>query len=513
MRVQYLVQALCLLKAVEAQSPKDEFDAICSSEPSQDGDLKTLDNGYKFQYVCKHTGNSANAIEPTLTAETIDECAEHCASRDDCKGSAWVHNFQSCQLFTSAEDLQSRRTGIFLRRDVPVPDPEPLSPKAQFEAVCDDHDGDFVTLDNGEKFKYVCRQAGVAANLIEPALEADTIEECAALCATNEKCKGSTWIHSFGSCQLYTNGDEYQPRRAAVFLRREVQSADCTHIESDLKDCEASETALKESETALNEKVDLLQEDIRSCLEYKEQLEDTRADLEEKLEKCNDCEKEKADLQQQLIQAQKCEAENGYITELNQQLEQFHKDAATSAQQLQQCNNNAATGAQQLQQCRSDAVTNTQQLQKCKTDSTTTSQQLQQCQDDSTKSAQQLQTCQTQLQKCKTDAATSAQLPQVKDCRYGGSDQIIKIGNRTFKQKCPVTLAKNRMPLSRVVRPGLTKPECLLICALDSTCVSVYYVGGTATTGECQLQSRNIESMLARSSAAYGDRDWAFVPA
>jgi hypothetical protein len=140
------------------------------------------------------------------------------------------------------------------------------------------------------------------------------------------------------------------------------------------------------------------------------------------------------------------------------------------------------------------------------------SQQLQQSLDDATKSAQQLQQCQNNLQQCKNDAATSAQLPQVRDCRYGGSDQIIKIGNRSFKQKCPVTLAKNRMPISRVVQPGLTKSKCLLICTLDSTCVSVYYVDGTATLGECQLQSRNIESMLGWSSAGYGDRDWVFVP-
>jgi hypothetical protein len=507
MRVQYLVHALCLLKVIEAQSPKDEFDAICASDPSQDGEFKTLDNGDKFQYVCKFTGASANSIEPTLTAETIDECAELCSARDDCKGSAWVHTFQSCQLFTSAEDLQARRTAIFLRRDLPVPEPEPpLDPKAQFEAVCDDQDGEIITLDNGEKFKYVCRQAGVAANLIEPVLEGvETINECAALCAANEQCKGSTWIHTYGSCQLYTNGDQYQPRRTAVFLRREIEGVDCSHVESELKDCEAEEKTLKESQAQL-------QEEIQSCLEYKEQLEATQTDLEEKVEKCKDCESEKAELQKQVTKAQKCEVENETITDLTQQVQQCHTDAATSTQQLQQCNNNVATGAQQLQQCRSDAVTNTQQLQKCKGDAATSSQQLQQCQDDATKSSQQLQQCQNNLQQCKNDAATSARLPQIKDCRYGGSDQIIKIGNRSFKQKCPVSLAKNRMPLSRVVRPGLTKPECLLICALDSSCVSVYYVGGTATVGECQLQSRNIESMLSRSGPAYGDRDWAFVP-
>jgi hypothetical protein len=505
MRVQYLVHALCLLKAIEAQSPKDEFDAICASEPSQDGEFKTLDNGYTFQYVCKYTGASANSIEPPVTAESIDECAELCASRDDCKGSSWIHTFQSCQLFTSGEDLQARRTAIFLRRDLPVPEPEPLTPKAQFEAVCDDLDGEIKTLDNGVKFKYVCRQAGAAANLIQPVLEAETIDECAALCAANDQCKGSTWIHTFGSCQLYTNGDEYQPRRTAVFLRREIEGADCTHVESELKDCEASETALKESQTQL-------QEEIQSCLEYKEQLEATQTDLEEKVEKCKDCESEKEELQRQLTKAQKCEVENGFITDLTQQVQQCHTDAASSAQQLQQCNSNAATGAQQLQQCRSDAATNTQQLQKCKADAATGSQQLQQCQDDATKNAQQLQQCQSNLQQCNNDAATSAKLPQVKECKYGGSEQIIKIGNRSFKQKCPVSLAKNRMPISRVVRPGLTKPECLLICALDSTCVSVYYVGGTATVGECQLQRANIESMLAWSGPSYGDRDWAFVP-
>jgi hypothetical protein len=506
MRVQYLVHALCLLKTIEAQSPKDEFDAICASEPSQDREFKTLDNGYKFQYICKQTGASANSIEPTLTAETIDECAAFCASRDDCKGSTWIHTFQSCQLFTSADDLQSRRIGVFLRRDSPIRGSEtPVNPKAQFEAVCDDLDGEFTTLDNGEKFKYVCRQAGVAANLIDPVLEAETIDECAALCAANEKCKGSTWIHTFGSCQLYTNGDEYQPRRTAVFLRREITGNDCTHVESELKDCEASEAKLKESELQL-------QDEIQSCLDYKDQLEATQTDLEEKVEKCKDCETEKADLQRQLVKAQKCEVENEYITDLTQQLQQCHQDTVSSAQQLQQCNSNAATGTQQLQQCRSDAVSNTQQLQKCKADGVISSQQLQQCQDDATKSSQQLQQCQNDLQRCRTDSATSTQLPQIKDCKYGGSDQIINIGNRSFKQKCPVSLAKNRMPLSRVVQPGLTKSECLLICALDSTCVSVYYVGGTATVGECQLQNRNIESMLGRSGPSYGDRDWAFVP-
>ncbi|GFF47632.1 hypothetical protein IFM46972_08346 [Aspergillus udagawae] len=120
-----------------------------------------------------------------------------------------------------------------------------------------------------------------------------------------------------------------------------------------------------------------------------------------------------------------------------------------------------------------------------------TLEQLQKCKDD-------LAACkknEEKLAECESNVAAGPRVPPYKDCP-AGSDEIIIIGNRRFKQKCDMSMAKAAADIYRTIRPGLTHEECALICALDQKCHSAMSVRTTSTAGECQLSSRNIESSL-----------------
>ncbi|KAJ5086185.1 hypothetical protein N7532_010956 [Penicillium argentinense] len=101
---------------------------------------------------------------------------------------------------------------------------------------------------------------------------------------------------------------------------------------------------------------------------------------------------------------------------------------------------------------------------------------------------------------------TSCQVPAFKYCNSGGSDQVVQIGNVSMKKKCHVNMGKPQMSLLKVVK-GLSQAECALICALNKGCLSAYHVEvASSTTGECQLQTNNIESQLNK-----GPLDVAFI--
>ncbi|PKX95373.1 uncharacterized protein P174DRAFT_439985 [Aspergillus novofumigatus IBT 16806] len=120
-----------------------------------------------------------------------------------------------------------------------------------------------------------------------------------------------------------------------------------------------------------------------------------------------------------------------------------------------------------------------------------TLEQLQKCKDD-------LAACkvnEAKLAECERNAAAGPQVPPYMDCP-AGKDQIITIGNRPFKQKCDMAMAKAAADIYRTIQPGLTHEECALICALDPKCKSAMSVRTTSTAGECQLSSRNIEPSL-----------------
>ncbi|OGE51760.1 hypothetical protein PENARI_c012G04137 [Penicillium arizonense] len=147
-------------------------------------------------------------------------------------------------------------------------------------------------------------------------------------------------------------------------------------------------------------------------------------------------------------------------------------------------------------------------LQQCQTGAATTSQQLQQCQSSAAANTQQLQQTQNALQQCQTTAAAGAQIPSFNDCNSGGNGQVVTIGNRSMRQVCNVFMAKAHMNLLRVVHPGLTRPECAMLCALNTSCRSAYFVGHTSTVNECQLQNDNIESRVTYSNSP----DVVYIP-
>jgi hypothetical protein len=131
-----------------------------------------------------------------------------------------------------------------------------------------------------------------------------------------------------------------------------------------------------------------------------------------------------------------------------------------------------------------------------------TLEQLQKCKDD-------LAACkknEDKLAECESKAASGPRLPPYKDCP-AGSDEIIPIGNRRFKQKCNMAMAKAAANIYRTILPGLTHEECALLCALDPKCQSAMSVRTTSTTGECQFSSRDIESSLYSSTP-----DRTYVP-
>ncbi|KGO47188.1 hypothetical protein PEX1_069450 [Penicillium expansum] len=425
----------------------------------------------------------------------------------------------------------------------------------QFKATCDSQDEQVQTLDSGYKFKFICGKTGVTGNRIGFAQETGTLEDCAALCADNAECKGSMWDYGFKSCQLYNNGDDLQTRRRGIFLRREEESssADCTAVEAELRECEAAEI--------------VLQDDLKTCQTTQTESQQAHTEVAEKLEAC---EFERDLCEGSVDDAKKCETENSQITDLTEELQQCTTAALSNTLQLeqcqstssscavdlqqcqsasssctidlQQCQNNAVSSAIELQQCQSTssscalqlqqsqaaASSSANQLQQCQNSASSTATQLQQCQATALSTANQLQQCQAtasssglelqqckanaasttqQLQQCKADTVASAGVPAFNECNAGGNGQIVKIGNRSFKQRCNVSMWKSRMPLRRVVRPGLTRQECALICALDGGCRSVYFVRSTITIGECQLQNENIESKLNQ-----GNADIAYIP-
>ncbi|CAI7564088.1 unnamed protein product [Penicillium crustosum] len=515
----------------EVTDPK----ALCESLNEQ---LKTLESGHKFKFLCGKTGVTPSKLDLPSESGTPDECAEICAANDECKGAAWDWKFNSCQLYTNGDDLQARRNAIFVRRE------EVTDPKALCEAM----NGEIKTLAGGHKFKYICGKTGTTPSKLDLPSESGTPEECAEICAANEKCKGAAWDWKFNSCQLYTSGDDLQARRNAIFLRREAESgsADCTAVEKELQECEEMENDLQESldkcqiaktnseqaHATMAEKLEACEFERDLCAEgqgdaKKCEVENAQIrDLTEELQQCNTAAASNAaeleqcqcassacdfDLQQcqnsvasGTLELQQCQsASSSCALELQQsqatassnanQLQQCQNAASAAAIQLQQCQNTASSSALELQQCQNIASSSALELQQCKTNAASSLKDLQQCKANAASSTKELQQCKTdaassakELQQCKANAAASAGVPPFKECNAGGNGQVVKIGNRSFKQKCN---------------------ECAMICAMDGGCQSVYFVRSTATVGECQLQNQNIESRLNNGYA-----DIAFIP-
>ncbi|KAF7154886.1 hypothetical protein CNMCM5623_003144 [Aspergillus felis] len=76
-----------------------------------------------------------------------------------------------------------------------------------------------------------------------------------------------------------------------------------------------------------------------------------------------------------------------------------------------------------------------------------------------------------QLEKCKGDLAA---------CKKKEIGRIITIGNRRFKHKCNMLMAKSAADIYRTIQPGLTYQECALLCALDQK-YQISRSGSTAT--------------------------------
>ncbi|KAJ5181607.1 hypothetical protein N7449_011754 [Penicillium cf. viridicatum] len=418
---------------------------------------------------------------------------------------------------------------------------EAQTEQEQAKALCESLNEQLKTLDSGHKFKYICGKTGTTPNKLGLPGKTETAEECAELCAANDECKGAAWDWKFNSCQLYTSGDDLQVRRNAIFLRREVESGstDCTAVEKVLRECEEAENDLQES--------------LDKCQITKTESEQARETMAEKLEAC---EVERDLCAEGQGDAEKCEAENSQIRDLTEELQQCNTATVYNAAELeqcqsassacdfdlQQCQHSVSSGALELQQCQSTSFSCALELQQSQADASSNANQLQQCQNAASATATQLQLCQNiayssdlelqqckanaasstkEIQQCKTDAASSLKelqqckanaaagtgVPAFRECNAGGNGQVVKIGNRSFRQRCNVSMWKHLMPLRRVVRPGLTRQECAMICALDGGCQSVYYVRSTGTVGECQLQNQNIESRLNQ-----GNADIAFIP-
>ncbi|KAJ5128658.1 hypothetical protein N7448_002375 [Penicillium atrosanguineum] len=368
---------------------------------------------------------------------------------------------------------------------------EAQTAKDDYDALCDSRDEDILTGGNGENFAYVCGMTakGGRNNIIDTLENVGSSSACADSCAAVDECNGSTWNYLLKSCLLHRDAEDIKNRRGGLLLRRADRrpSADCTVIQNELKECEDAEI--------------ILQDDLNTCKTAHTTSEKVNTDLEDKLEAC---EFERDLLESEAATTQDCESAKGQIEDLNQQVEQCKSDALSTALDLHECQNIAASGALELQQCKNAAATNSLELQQCKNSAASSSLELQQCQTTASSGALELQQCKSsaastslELQQCKA-AASSSGLPAFKDCTTGGDGQILKIGSRNFKQKCNVSMAKSQMPLRRVVKPGLNRLECALICALDAGCQNVYFVRSTSTVGECQLQQQNIESRLGR---------------
>lgn len=112
----------------QAGTAKEEFDAAC---PSKDQTIDTLENGYQFKYICRRNGYFDNLIT-TETCSTIRQCASPCAANDACKGGAFLHDVEQCQLLTNGDSITARRTGVFLRRER---DPTPQEPPEESDTA------------------------------------------------------------------------------------------------------------------------------------------------------------------------------------------------------------------------------------------------------------------------------------------------------------------------------------------------------------------------------------------
>ncbi|KAJ5929681.1 hypothetical protein N7454_006631 [Penicillium verhagenii] len=345
--------------------------------------------------------------------------------------------------------------------------------KDDFDTVCDSQNGEEFSAGDGTKFTYVCRMTGKGGpNIIDTLEDVMTSTACANSCAADDECKGSSWDYSFKSCVLYRDSGDLKSRNKGLFLQRvEVSTADCSALEEKLEACEF-ERDLFESQGG--------------CDTETSQIEHPNGELEI------------------------CKAES--LTN-SIDLHICRENAASSAINLQHCEDSADAGGIELQKCQNDAATNALELQQCKNSGATSALQLQQCQNLVTSTASQLTQCQTtsttcasELQKCKAAASSSTGLPVFADCTAGGNGQVLRVGNRNFKQRCNALMWKNQMPLRRVIKPGLNQLECAMICSLDSGCQTAYFVRTSATVGECQLQNQNIESRLGNGG------DIAYIP-
>ncbi|KAJ5681717.1 uncharacterized protein N7477_001657 [Penicillium maclennaniae] len=113
MKLQYFIHGLCLLQAVEAQTAKDHFDAVCDSQSEQS---LTLGSGEQFTYICVMTAREGHSsiIDTLEIIGSSGACAESCAAVAECKGSTWNHVLGSCVLFKNAEDLEKQKKRAFL---------------------------------------------------------------------------------------------------------------------------------------------------------------------------------------------------------------------------------------------------------------------------------------------------------------------------------------------------------------------------------------------------------------
>ena len=448
MKLQYLIQGLWFLQAVEAQTAKDDFDAVCDSQNEQ---ILTLGSGEQFTYICGMTANEgrSNIIDSLENVGSSGACADSCAAIAECKGSTWNYLLKSCVLFKSAEDLKSRKRGLFLHR-------VDKSPSADCTAV--------------QNELKECEEAEIVLE--------DDLNTCKIAHTTAEK------THS-----------DLEDRIEACEFERDLLEADAAPAQ----DCERANTQIGD----LNQELEQCKSATLSSALDLHECQNSAASGALELQQCQNT------ASSQALELQQCK---NAAASSSLELQQYQNTASTCGSQLQQCQATTSSSAVELQQCKNSIASSSLQLQQCQTTASSSASQLQQCQNSASSGAYELQQCKSnaasaalELQQCNA-AAFSSGLPTFKDCNTGGDGQILKIGNRNFQQRCNALMWKNQMSLRRVVKPGLDKLECALICALNSGCQSVYFVQSSSTIGECQLQQQNIESRLGRG------QDIAYIP-
>lgn len=448
MKLQHFIQGLCLLKAVEAQTAKDDFDAVCHSH---NGKTLTLGSGDKFTYVCRMTAKgSSNIIETLEEIGSSESCATLCAANSDCEGSTWDYSLKNCVLYNNADDLRSRNKGLFLRRVDERPSEDCTAIQRELKE---------------------CEEAEI---ILE-----DDLNTCRTAHTTSEG--------TFTELETKLEACEFErdllESQAAPAQNCESENTQISELKQELEQCNSA---------ALSDALDLhdSQNAAASCTLELQQWQNTASSSALELQQCKDSTASSS------LELQQCQNSASTCTS---QLQQCQESSSSSAVELQQCKNTAASSSLQLQQCQTTVSTGTSQLQQCQNSASSSALELQQCKSNAASTS-------LELQKCKA-AASSSGLPTFKDCNTGGDGQIVMIGNRNFKQRCNALMWKNQMALRRVVQPGLNRLECALICALDAGCQSAYFVRSSATVGECQLQNQNIEPRLGR-----GNVDIAYIP-